>query len=405
MSRPRPSPTPPLPTGSTGPGLARISRRGFLAAGLGGLGALGLGLAGCSFGGSSGSPDLGGSTNLRMLTWSDYIDPDENGRPGTLTRAQSELGLTVDPYDDSYADNYAGWEDLVARAVKPSRPGFDIVVPTNWRAAQMIQQGWAEPIPLELVPNHVNLDPTFLTNGWDRGARYQMPWQAGITGIAYDPKLTGRRITSVKDLFDPAFKGRVGFVNEMREAVGIAMLANGADPSRPTVAAAQAGFAKVRDAIQQGQVRPGAVVGKEFADKLNTGEVALTMAWSGDTALLQAKRPDIEFVVPDEGAIQWFDTMVIPRRAANIAAAGRFMNFVYDPANAARITAFVGYISPVLGVQDALRKLGGAAATQANSKVLFPDAATRNRLYTWGGLDDPDVENQLDDAYRQLAGA
>ncbi len=380
-----------------------MSRRGFLAAGLGGLGALGLGLAGCSFG-SSGSPDLGGSTNLRMLTWSDYIDTDENGQPGTLSRVQTQLGLTVDPYDDSYADNYDSYENLVARAVRPKQPAYDIVVPTNWRAAQMIQQGWAEPIPLELVPNHVNLDPTFLTNGWDRGARYQMPWQAGITGIAYDPKLTGRDITSVNDLFDPAFAGRVGFINEMREAVGLGMLAIGADPSRPTEAAADAAFAKVRAAIEGGQVAKGAVVGKEFADKLDRGEVALTMAWSGDTALLQARRKDIKFVVPKEGAIQWFDTMVIPRRAANIAAAGRFMNFVYDPANAARITAAVGYISPVLGVQDALRKLGTPAATQAaSSTVLFPDAATRNRLYTWGGLDNLTAESRLDDDYRQLA--
>jgi spermidine/putrescine transport system substrate-binding protein len=77
------------------------------------------------------------------------------------------------------------------------------------------------------------------------------------------------------------------------------------------------------------------------------------------------------------------------------------MNFVYDPSNAARITAAVQYISPVIGVRDELRKLGGDAAQLADSPILFPDDATRQRLYTWGGL-PPDVEDDLDARFTTL---
>lgn len=377
-----------------------VSRRSFLKGGLG-LGAVGaLGLTGCSFTSSSGGgSDLGGTTQLRMLNWSDYIDPpsEDGSSPGTLERVRAELGLQV-AYDESYADSYDGFQIILDRAVNRENPEFDLVVPVNWRAAQMIASDWVEPIPLELVPNHVNLDPAYMSNSWDRGSRYQMPWQTGITGIAYDPALTGRPLTSINDLFDPRFKGRVGLLGEMREAVGLAMLANGDDPSRPTVQGAEAGLNRVREAIQGGQVK---VVSDDFDDKLASGELIATMAWSGDTAVLQGDRPDIEFVIPDEGAIQWFDAMVIPKRAANIAAAGRFMNYVYDPANAARITAYVGYISPVLGVQDVLRASGPDGVALADSPVLFPDAAARNRLFTWGGL-DPETETRLDDEFLRL---
>lgn len=379
-----------LPMTSTTP---LLTRRTFLL----GLGATGL--AACATDAGSGRDfDLGGSSQLTMLNWPDYIDPGADGTPGTLARAEAEIGVSV-RYDDGYTDNYDGWDLILANAVGASPPGYDLVVPTNWRAAQMIERGWAERLPIEVIPNHVNLDPQYMTNSWDRGSRYQMPWQAGITGIAYDPVLTGRPITSVNDLFDPAFAGRVGFIGEMREAVGMAMLANGDDPSRPTVDAAEAGLGRVRDALESGQV--GAVTFNEFAGLLEQGELVAAMAWSGDTALLRNRRPDIEFAIPDEGGIQWFDTMVIPAGAANVEAAGRFMNYVYDPVNAARITASVGYISPVLGVQEELLAAGGDLANLAANPVLFPDSATRNRLFTWGGLDPAD-EERIDAEFNEL---
>lgn len=376
----------------------RLSRRTFLA----GLGATGLGatgLVGCGTeAGSAPSFDLGNSSRLTMLSWTDYIDPTEDGVPGTIERVQAELNLEVD-YRTDYEDNYAGYDLVLANAVNVDPPQYDIVVPTNWRAAQMIEQGWAEQLPIEEIPNHVNLDPAFMTNAWDRGSRYQMPWQAGITGIAYDPALTGRPLGSIEDLFDPEFAGRVGLIGEMREAVGLAMLANGDDPSRPTFPTVEAGYNRIADAVESGQFTR-ATYG-DFADRIVSGELAAAMAWSGDTALLRADRPDIEFVIPEQGAIQWFDTMVIPTGSRNIAAAGRFMNYVYEPTNAARITAWVGYISPVLGVQEVLLAEGGDLAELAQDPVLFPDESNRSRLFTWGGFDQAD-ESAVDDAFNEL---
>ncbi|MEL6980979.1 MAG: spermidine/putrescine ABC transporter substrate-binding protein [Actinomycetota bacterium] len=377
-----------------------LSRRRFLLA----MGATGL--TACVDTSGDRQIDLGGSTDLRVLNWPDYIDADDDGdlqyAGGTLAELAAAAGMSI-RYDADYTDNIDGFQVVLDRAVNVEEPAYDIVVPTNWRAAQMIANGWAEQIPIEVVPNHANIDPAFLTNAWDRGCRHQMPWQAGITGIAFDTaatdELIGGPISSIEQLFDPALAGRVGFIGEMREGVGLAMLANGDDPSRPTVAAADAGLERIVDAVERGQV--GAFTFEDFGPRLASGELVAAMAWSGDAALLQADRPDIDFVVPDEGAIQWFDTMVIPAGSPNVAAAGRFMDFVYDPANAARITRWVGYISPVIGVQEYLAGQGGSDAELAANPILFPDAATRARLFTWGGLDQAD-EDRLDAAYAEF---
>ena len=367
---------------------------------LGGAGALGLAaLAGCGTSNDIRVADLGGRNRLSVLNWELYVDPDEDGAPGTVSRIQAERGVDVS-YDPSYVDNIEAWETLIAPTLSSGQTlPYDVITPTFWVAARMVERGWAEQIPLEVVPNHVNIDPAYLTQAWDRGARYHMPWQAGITGIAYDPALTERPITSIADLFDPAFAGRVGIIGEMRETVPFGMLLNGADPSRPTEASASAGLELFEDARASGQIAQ--VTFGEFADGLSSGELWLAMAWSGDSVILQADRPDINFVVPDEGAVRWFDTMVIPRGTTNLAAAGEWMDFVYDPANAALITAWVQYISPVVGVREELQRLGGDAAELARNPILFPDDATSRRLFTWGGL-PIEVEDRLDERFAAL---
>jgi spermidine/putrescine transport system substrate-binding protein len=374
--------------------IPRWSRRSVL----GGLGALGL--VGCSTtAGEAPTFDLGSSDRLSILTWPDYIDPPGEAGNGTIADASAALGLQIS-YDTRYEDNYTGYE-LLASTLNGGAGSFDIATPTNWRAAEMIGRAEVQPLPIEIIPNHTNLDPAYMTNGWDRGSRYQMPWQAGMTGIAYDPARTGRELNSVADLFDPAFKGRVGIIGEMREAVGLAMLANGDNPSRATEATAYAGLKRIEDAVTSGHV--GAVTFEDFAPKLASGELWVAMAWSGDTSLLRSDRPDITFTIPAEGAIQWFDTMVIPQNSQNLAAAGAFMNYVYDPENAANITAYVNYVSPVLGVQEVLASRDAASRAIARDPLVFPDAGTKARLFTWGGL-STEIETRLDDDFAAVVG-
>ena len=367
---------------------ARFTRRQFV---LGGTALGALALAGCASESSTSAPST--DSRLRILNWSDYIDDQ------TVGLFQDSSRLRVE-YEPTYEDNNQAWRELFEPNLSKGRSiGYDIATPTFWLAARLAERGWLEPIARELVPNHVNLDPGFLTVGWDRGARLQMPWQSGLTGIAYNPALTGREIRSLADLFDTRYKGKVGLVSEMRETVPLTMLLQGGDPSRPTMDGALAALDTLDAATKSGQIVR--YTGNEFKAALSSNEFALCLAWSGDIVQLQQERPDIKFVIPDEGGMRWFDSMVIPRGAANARGAAEWMNFVYDPMNAARITAAVQYVSPVLGVREELGRLGGDAAALADNPILFPTDAIKRRLYTWGGLAAAD-EDELETRFAVL---
>lgn len=341
----------------------------------------------------AGNRPLTTTNQLTVINWAEYIDPE------TIAKIQADTLLTID-YRDVYVDNVSGVDNFINPVLGGGLvPDYDIITPTFWVADRMIEQGWAEPLPLEAIPNHVNIDPAYLINDWDRGSRFQMPWQGGMTGIAYDPELVDGEITSINDLFDTKLAGRVGLVGEMREAVGLAMLSNGDDPSRPTPRTAQAGLDKIRRLVEQGHF--AAIVFDDFVDFLADGSLAATMAWSGQAAALQLDRPDLQFVIPVEGAISWFDTMIIPRQAPNYASAATWMNWIYDPKNAAEISAWNLYVCPVLGTQDVLRSQGGDSAALAENPLVFPDADTRNRLFNWGTLDD-ETERSIEAEFDSL---
>ena len=382
-----------------------LSRRQFL--GLGAAAAGALALSACA--GSAAAlrpPDLstGRDSRLKIDNWPGYIDPDAPNAPGSVARFQKQTSMAV-TYDEKYADNYSALASggVIHQLKQSGATGYDIIVPTYWVIQRLKSRGLLEPIPIERIPNHVNIDPLFLEVPWDRGARYQMPWQSGFTGIAWNQALTGGPVHSINQLVtDPKLKGKVGMVTEMREIVGLLMLRRGQDPSRPTTQQANAALDDLEAIVKSGQVKY--FTGTEFQQLLPDRTFAACFAWSGGVVQIQAKRPDLLFAIPDEGGVRWFDSMIIPKGAPHVRAAGDWMNFVYDPANAARITAAVNYVSPVVGVQEELRRAGGDGARLADSPVLFPDDATRRRLYFWAGTSAAE-EDVLQRRFSEVTGA
>jgi spermidine/putrescine transport system substrate-binding protein len=381
-------------TGSlpTDPELARavavtreMSRRRFLARSGMAAGAALLGpslLAACT------TP---GSNRFTVSNWVAYIDEDDSGNPEgkgtTLSEFQKQTGIDVN-YLTDYNDNDAYFNKSFSPLLGRGKViNADVVMPTNWMAARLIGLGWVEELDLANIPNHANLLDAYTDLDWDPGAKHFMPWQAGIAGIAYNPKLVGGKLTSANDLFDPKLKGKVTMLTELRDSVGLVMMGQGnsvvdADPAKINQALDQ-----IEEAAGNGQILK--FTGNEYLQGLEDGSIAACVAWSGDIFSLD---PDlgIEFVVPDEGGTQWFDTMVIPKGAIRKDEAEQWMNFVYDPENAARITEWVGYISPVKGVKEVLLEAGGDSADLAENPLVFVDDETQKRLQVFGPLDQKD---------------
>jgi spermidine/putrescine transport system substrate-binding protein len=258
-----------------------------------------------------------------------------------------------------------------------------------------------EQLPLGDIANAANLIPVLRRPAWDPQGNHSLPWQSGITGIAYNIEATGGELRTIDDLFAPRLKGRVGFLTEMRDSIGLLMLAEGKDISRPTYAAAEGAFRRLEAARADGQIR--AFTGNDYQDDLLAGNFAACVAWSGDVAQLARDEPKLRFMVPASGGVRWADVMVIPRGSRHREAAAAWMNFVYDPENAARIAAAVQYISPVQGVQAVLARTPGSEELATNP-LMFPDPALDERLHTFGAL-SPQEEARFDERFARLTQA
>jgi spermidine/putrescine transport system substrate-binding protein len=353
-------------------------------------------------GGNAGGPgagDGGGGTSLLFENWPEYIDPTEDGLDGTVDRFMAASGVEM-TYSEAYNDNveyFAKIQPLLGtgKTIDP-----DIIAPTSWLVGRLIALGWVDKLPTDLVPNLKNLRADLQKPSWDPTGEYSLPWQTGFAGIAYNIDATGRELNSTADLFDPEFSGKIGMLTEMRDTMGLIMLSEGVDISSVTsFDQAASSFEKLEAAKSSGQIRR--FTGNDYLNDLSTGNFAACVGWSGDVVQLQRDNPSVRFVIPEEGGTSWADAMVMPKGAANRDSAAKWMDFCYDPVQAAQITAWVQYVSPVAGVQAELEKLDPELAT---NPLLFPDDATVNRTHTFANLTE-EVEAEFDAAFSKIVGA
>jgi spermidine/putrescine transport system substrate-binding protein len=346
---------------------------------------------GDSTGGPSGSTENELTTNeitgqLDFANWDLYIDR-AKGKYPTLEKFTAETDIEVN-YDTEIDDNQSFFAKYSQQLADGDAIGYDIIVVTDWLIGNMINLGYLEEIQQDRIPNfYEHAGQIYQNRTYDPGNKYSVPWQSGITGIGYNPELTGREITSFNDLFDPAFEGRVGMMTEMRDTMNLALLGLGINPQEATVEDAEAAQKKLLEQRDAGLVRQ--YYGNGYADALARGDLALTMAWSGDVFQLQYDDPKLQFVVPDEGGVLWTDNMAIPQNAAHPIDAMELMNFYYRPEIAAELGVWVQYICPVPEAQEIMAKID---KTVANSPLVFPTPDMESNLHSYKTLDQEEEQ-------------
>ncbi len=344
---------------------------------------------------SSGGGGGGGSKNLAVNNWPLYMED------GALEKFGEETGITVE-YAEGINDNNELFATINEPLSQGDGIGADIIVPTGWMAGRLIGLDYMQEIDFDKVPNRKNLLPNLESPPWDPDNKFSLPWQVPITGIAYNIAVTGREINSVEDLFDPAFRGRVGMLAEMRDTLGLTMLLEGLDPTEPpTFEDAQPAFDRVQEAVDAGQVR--SFTGNDYQDDLLAGNFALNVAWSGDVYQLVKDNDDLRFVIPEQGGMIAADTMIMPAPSENMDSVTEWMDFFYDPVNAALVTSFVNYYSPVQGVAEELTKMGGDAAALVDDPLVFPTEETLAELNQFGLLDE-EQETLYDERWAEVTG-
>ncbi len=386
-----------------------LSRRRFLSVmgSLAGAAALGP-LSGCSGLGSAskdgpatsagpaptGSGGARGST-VKVSTWPVYVDK------ALLPVLEAKAGITLD-YVEDYNDNNEYFAKVQPQLSNAQSIDRDIVVPTYWMASRWISLGWAQKLPMAQIPNAVNLRPDLVKPSWDPTGEFTLPWANVGTIIGYNRKLVGGDLTSINDLLDPRLKGKITMLTELRDTLGLMLLASSINPATFTVEEAHVAFDIIDKAKRDGQIR--AFTGNDYLQDLSAGNVAACFAYSGDIFQLAKENPDIVLLIPEEGAILETDVMLVPKTSTNAKGAAAFMDFFYDPINAAKVTATTGYISPVAGMADELRKLGAEAAKLADSPAVNPSPAQLAKYATFRPLSE-DEEATLDGRFSKIVGA
>jgi spermidine/putrescine transport system substrate-binding protein len=332
-----------------------------------------LGLAACGSegggleGGSSSDAEVqtaeGGepSGELTISNWPLYIDK------ATVPNFEQESGVET-KYIEDINDNTEFFGKLRPQLAQGESGGRSIIMPTDWMAAKMYDLGYILNLDKSAIPNVTeNLIPSLQSPSFDPERNFSVPWQSGMTGVIVRKDLAPD-ITSINDLFDPKYKGKVTMLSEMRDTVPLVMKADGIDPADATDQDWLDAIEKIEQAAASGQIRD--FTGNDYADDLTRGDVVAAIGWSGDAVQLQADNPNIEWRMPDEGCMLWTDNMLIPIGAPNTAAALAFMDYVYDPEVAADITEYVQYITPVDGVKEIFEKRD---PDLAKNQLIFPD--------------------------------
>ena len=308
------------------------SRREFLAGALGALGAAALG-GGCRSGPApppAGRAELGPlERELNIYNWSDYIAPE------ILPAFEREFGVRV-----TY-DTFESSEEMVAKLQAGAR-GYDLVVPPTYGVTALLATGLLAPLSTRYLTNRGNLAPVFRGLAHDPEDRYTVPWQWGMTGIAWRTDLIAARPESWAVFLDPRYHGKLTMLDDQRDVIGAFLRLRGhslnsSDPAELEQAR--------RDAVEAKQ-NLKAYLSAPVKAQLIAGDVWLAQLWNGDAAQAAREQPALAWLLPKEGSTLWIDSLVVPAAAPHPRAAHEFINFSLRPDIAAKIATATGYGSP-----------------------------------------------------------
>jgi spermidine/putrescine transport system substrate-binding protein len=303
------------------------------------------------------------------------MDQDDSGARPTLDRFVELTGIEVN-YEEAIPTNEDFYAKVKDGLLLGQDIGYDLVTFTDYFAARMLAQGLMQPIGLADMPNaKANLNPSFLELSYfDPGRQFTLPWQSGMTGVGWSTKAFPNGLSSIEELWDPALKGKIAVIDQWTDTMALIMLSQGVDITGSWGQSEYGAAIEVLEKqVQDGQIR--AFTGNDYTELFKSGDIVACMAWSGDIFTMnnEVGSDDYGFAIPDQGAFLWSDNFMIPMGARHKANAQELMDYYYQPEVAAEVAAWVNFITPVAGAQEAMQAIDPALA---ESELIFPSART-----------------------------
>ena len=371
---------------------SRVSRRTVLA----GAGAVGAGslLAACGGGGSSVD-----ANTIRWGNWTLYLDYDSTKKVyPTLEEFTKQTNIKV-KYLEDYNDNDEFYGKVQGQLKLNKDIGYDLICPTDWMAARYIRLGYAQKLDKANIPNSKNILPALASVPYDTDRSYSLTWQGIMGGFTWNKEKLPKGIHTLDELFAPANKGKIEVLTELRDTVGVIMLAQGVDITKFTKDQYYNALDFLQKKIADGFIRQ--VKGNDYKEDLISGDAVAVIGWSGDAFQLAAENDGkFEFAIPESGGTISADNFIIPSTSKNKANVEKLINYYYEPEVAAKVAAYVNYITPVQGAQAAMEKVD---PTLVNNELIFPTAKTQSMLHVFRNL-TPAEETEFTDAFQKATG-
>ena len=334
-------------------------------------------------------PDGGDGGSLHIYTWCDYIAPD------VLTSFEKALGVTI--VVDTFDSNEAMYAKL-----KAGGTGYDIIMPSSYQIESMAREGMIDELDHAKIPNvRKNFDPSFTQQILDPTFKYNVPYAVTYTGFAYakDRIPEGADVNSWAILGNPALKGRISLLDDIREVIGGGLMylgysINSTDPKEIDAAVEQvlkwrANVRKFDSESYKTEV-PGGATYLGHGYSTDTTQVIV-----GDDEAGAPARDDIGFALPKEGYTIAFDEMVIASGAKRKDLAYAFINYIYDGDVAA---ANMDYICGPNPVKPGIEKLD----PDYRSLIVLSDEQLKKGQVLRGFADRPEVLELYNKAWDRI---
>jgi spermidine/putrescine-binding protein len=282
-------------------------------------------------GGGGGEQEL--AKELHVYNWSEYIDPE------IYQEFEQEFGVKV--IEDTFSSN----EDLLAK-LQAGATGYDIIVPSDYMVAIMIELDLLAEINYDNIPNFQNIDDTFIDPPYDPGNKYSIPYQWGTSGIGYNADFFEDPPDSWAYLFDPEmvseYAGRMTMLNDSREVIGAALKYLGYSLNSTN----EQELEEAKQLLIQQKAWVSSYDSEAFGDLIASGDAIIGHGWSGGYFMAAVEAPQVWYVIPKEGGVIWTDNLAIPKTAPSQYTAEVFINYLLRPEVGAKITNFTWYGSP-----------------------------------------------------------
>ncbi|MGB5447114.1 MAG: polyamine ABC transporter substrate-binding protein [Psychromonas sp.] len=314
---------------------------------------------------------------VNVYNWSDYIDP------AAIKQFETETGIKVnyDVYDSN---------EVLEAKLMAGGSGYDVVVPTGAFLERQVKAGIYAEIDPGKLSNYGNIDKSMASKValHDPENKHNVPYTWGTIGLGINTEMVKARLgdvdfASLDLIFKPEIAAKladcgIGMLDSPAEVMSIALNYEGLDPNsekEDDLKAAQAMVQKAR--VHYKYFNSGRLI----ADLAN-GDICVALGYNGDMLQSQSRAVEaeqgvkVEFLIPKEGTIAWFDLMAIPADAPHKEEAYAFINYILKAETAASISNYVYYAVA-----------NEAASEFVNDDVksnigIYPVAETKDKLFT-----------------------